>query len=144
MDIQEMIMRNAEDKKTLEELKEKVLDGERKVFSAILEEIAEKTGASFENNKLNTFSGVFRIGYPYADSQRLALLYYNVKKNGEESTRCGEHIYFGGGYPVAYCIDGVQGEDTISRAVTDLLENNASFYGADDVYLIDTELVNVE
>lgn len=35
MDIQEMIMRSAEDKKTLEELKEKVLDGERKVFSAI-------------------------------------------------------------------------------------------------------------
>lgn len=52
--------------------------------------------------------------------------------------------YFGGGYPVAYCIDGVQGEDTVSRAVTDLLENNTSFYGADDVYLIDTELVNVE
>lgn len=97
MDIQEMIMRNAEDKKTLEELKEKVLDGERKVFSAILEEIAEKTGASFENNKLNTFSGVFRIGYPYADSQRLTLLYYNVKKNGEESSRCSEHIHFGGG-----------------------------------------------
>ena len=51
--------------------------------------------------------------------------------------------YFGGGYPVAYCIDGVQGEDTISRAVTDLLENNTSFYGTDDVYLIDTELVEI-
>lgn len=51
--------------------------------------------------------------------------------------------YFGGGYPVAYCIDGVQGEDTVSRAVTDLLENNTSFYGADDVYLIDTELVEI-
>lgn len=70
MDIQEMIMRNAEDKKTLEELKEKVLDGERKVFSAILEEIAEKTGASFENNKLNTFSGVFRIGYSLEHKDR--------------------------------------------------------------------------
>lgn len=35
MDIQEMIMRSAEDKKTLEELKEKVLDGECKVNTSV-------------------------------------------------------------------------------------------------------------
>ena len=52
--------------------------------------------------------------------------------------------YFGGGYPLAYCIDGVQGEDTIENAVRDFLDNNGSMYGADELYVIDTALVDVK
>lgn len=52
--------------------------------------------------------------------------------------------YFGGGYPLAYCIDGVQGEDTIENAVRNFLDNNDSMYGADELYVIDTALVDVK
>lgn len=53
--------------------------------------------------------------------------------------------YFGGGYPLAYCIDGVQAEDTVRQAVIDFLENNTSFYGANDVkYVVDTQQTAVD
>lgn len=51
--------------------------------------------------------------------------------------------YFGGGYPFAYCIDGVNGEDTVEQAVVDFLTQNASFYGAMK-YVVDTQLEPVE
>lgn len=97
MNIKEMIKANAENKKALAEMKEKVLDGERKIYTAILEAVAEKTEVDFKNGKLGTLNGVFRIGYAYADSQSLSLLYYNIKKNGEESSRWSEQIFLGGG-----------------------------------------------
>ncbi|MCR5168606.1 MAG: hypothetical protein K6C13_15545 [Oscillospiraceae bacterium] len=52
--------------------------------------------------------------------------------------------YFGGGYPLAYCIDEINYEDTLKSAVTDFLSNNCDFYGTDKKYVVNTELTNVD
>ena len=48
--------------------------------------------------------------------------------------------YFGGGYPLICCIDGQNGEDTVEQAVYDFLNNNASFHGTNNKYVIDPKI----
>lgn len=52
--------------------------------------------------------------------------------------------YFGGGYPLVYCIDGQNSEDTVEHAVNNFLRDNASFYGYNKKYVIDTSLTSIE
>lgn len=51
--------------------------------------------------------------------------------------------YMGGGYPLAYCIDGQNGEDTIEKAVEDFLSQNISFNGANNKYVVETKNKNI-
>ena len=50
--------------------------------------------------------------------------------------------YFGGCSPVIYCIDGVNGEDTVEFAVDEFL--NDYFNGVNDKYVVDTKLENLK
>ena len=47
--------------------------------------------------------------------------------------------YLGGGTPIAYCIDGMDGENTVKAAVEDFLDSSF-FYGKDNKYAVDTQL----
>lgn len=49
--------------------------------------------------------------------------------------------YFGGGSPVIYCVDGVNGEDTVETAVAEFF--NDYFNGINDKYVVETQLENV-
>ena len=48
--------------------------------------------------------------------------------------------YFGGGVPIAYCIDGTDGESTVQTAVENFLDDRSYFNGKDKRYAVDIQL----
>lgn len=104
MSIQEMIKAHAETTIALEEFKKKCSEESKNICVAVLSEVAEKTGAEFKSDclspRLNTKNGVLRVGFAYDASREkgvYSILFYNRKKDGEESSRWTEQIHLGGG-----------------------------------------------
>jgi hypothetical protein len=104
MNIQEMVKAYAETTIALEELKKKYSEESKNICVAVLSEVAEKTSADFKSDcpgpHLITKNGVLRVGFAYNASREKGLysiLFYNRKKDGEESSRWTEQIHLGGG-----------------------------------------------
>ena len=104
MSIQEMVKAHVGTTIALEELKKKCSEESKNICVAVLSEFAEKTGAEFKSDCISphliTKNGVLRVGFAYDASREKGLysiLYYNRKKDGEESSRWTEQIYLGGG-----------------------------------------------
>jgi hypothetical protein len=104
MSIQEMVKAHTETTIALEELKKKYSEESKNICVAVLSEVAEKTGTEFKSDclspRINTKNGVLRVGFAYDASREKGLysiLFYNRKKDGEESSRWTEQIHLGGG-----------------------------------------------
>lgn len=104
MNIQEMVKAHAETAIALDELKKKYGAESKSICVAVLEAVAEKTGAKFESDCiypcLFVKKGVLRAGFAYEESHTKCLysiLFYKRKKDGEESSRWAEQIHLGGG-----------------------------------------------
>ena len=104
MSIQEMVKAHAETAIAFEELKKKYSEEFKNICVAVLSEVAEKAGVKFKSDCISphliTKKGVLRVGFAYDASREKGLysvLFYNRKKDGEESSRWTEQIYLGGG-----------------------------------------------
>ena len=104
MSIQEMVKAHTETTIALEKLKKKCNEESKNICIAVLSEVAEKVGVEFKSDcnspHLITKNGIFRVGFAYEASREKGLysiLFYNRKKDGEESSRWTEQIHLGGG-----------------------------------------------
>jgi hypothetical protein len=89
-----MVNVHAETTIALEELKKKCLKESEYICVTVLETVSNVTGVEFGRDyrgyRLITKNGVLRVGFAYETSYERCLysiLFYNRKKDGEESSR---------------------------------------------------------